>query len=49
MNNLTPHLNATMQRLTNSYKSNNKEKILPKHKWGTKQGNWMKVHPLDRM
>ncbi len=22
---------------------------LPKHKWGTKQGNWQKVHPLDRL
>lgn len=24
------------------------EKFLAKHKWGTKQGNFMKVHPLDR-
>ena|SRR3990167_8234511 len=21
---------------------------IPKSKWGTKQGNWQKVHPLDR-
>lgn len=25
------------------------KEVLAKHKWGTKQGNWMKVHPLDRV
>jgi len=26
-----------------------KERFLPKHKWGTNQGNFQKVHPLDRI
>lgn len=41
-------LSGKKEKVARKMKSHKDGTDIPKHKWGAKQGNFMKVHPLDR-